>query len=149
MSTDIAPVPASPAQDTHFPTVDLTSGRLPDLSTAQVFPVDLVSEYFSPTTEGESIRCIFFKIDTATAADQQTGDPIDLECVFFAVPDEKGNARIFRNGSRQLVGTIVDGLRQGRIATGSPLEITWKGKRKAKQGNKFYDSWSVVALILA
>lgn len=123
---------------------DISNGQLPDLDQAEELNVDLMDDYWSPGEPGESKKVFFQKIDTRKVLDQQTGEVIDLECVFLMEKDPKtGSYRTISNGSRRLVGS----LQANGVTQGMPLLITYKGKKKTQGGNSC-DNWSIRPLIV-
>lgn len=132
------------AVESGIQTFDLTNGNMPDLDAAEELNLDLMDDYWSPEREGEAKRVFFQKIDTRKVLDQQTGEVIDLECVFLTEKDPKtGSYRTISNGSKRLVGSLMaNGVQQGM-----PLQITYRGKKKTQGGN-FCDTWSVKPLIV-
>lgn len=130
------------AVETGIQSFDLT-GCLPDLDKAEEMSIDLMDDYWSPLDPGESKKVFFQKTDIRKVLDQQTGEAIDLECVFFMEKDPKTGAyRTISNGSRRLVGSI----QANGVTAGMPLMITYKGKRKTQGGNQC-DNWSIKPLV--
>jgi hypothetical protein len=121
--------------------VDVTDGNLPDLDDATEFPLDLMADYWTPANLQESKRVFFDCIKIRAILDQTTGEVIELPCAYFF--EKKGqDVKTISNGSKRLVGIFENGA----IARGTPLLITYLGKKK---GSKFYyDDWSVKPLIL-
>ena len=132
------------AVESGIQTFDITNGNMPDLDAAEELNLDLMDDYWSPEREGEAKRVFFQKIDTRKVLDQQTGEVIDLECVFLTEKDPNtGSYRTISNGSKRLVGSLMaNGVQQGM-----PLQITYRGKKKTQGGN-FCDTWSVKPLIV-
>lgn len=120
--------------------IDINGGNLPDLSDAEEFPLDLAADYWTPAQVGETKRVYFDALKMRSVLDQQTGEVIELLCAYFF--ERKGDdVKTISNGSKRLVG-IFEG---GSIARGTPLQITYLGKKK---GSKFYyDDWSVKLLV--
>lgn len=123
--------------------VDL-NGNLPDLNKATEFPFDLMADYWTPESQGEQKRVFFDKIATRSVADQQSGELIDLECAFFIELSEKNEAKTISNGSKRLVGA----LEAHKIQRGTPLLITYLGKKKNRTNSFQSDSWSIKPLRL-
>lgn len=119
-------------------TVDL-NGNLPDLSKAEPFPFDIMADYWTPEQAGESKRLFFQRISERTVADQNTGDMIELECAFFLEQQESGELKTISNGSKRLVGAI----QAYNIDQGTPLLVTYLGKRKNRTNSFKSDSWSI------
>jgi len=117
------------------------SGNLPDLSTAEAYPFDLMSDYWTPELPMESKRVFFDKISTRPVLAQESDEIIDLECAFF-IEQTKEGIKTISNGSKRLVGAI----QASQIQQGTPLLITFLGKKKNSTNNYKSDSWSVKPL---
>lgn len=128
-------------QDFQLPTVSVEN--IDALDDAEVAPISLKVDYWSPATPGESKRVIFQKIGTTQVLNQATGELIDLESAFFATK-ENGVAKMICNGARRLVGQIQG----GKIAPGTPLLITYKGKVRNKSNGFMSDDWDCSPLLL-
>jgi len=113
------------------------------LETAHAAPVDLMSDYWSPEMPGESKKVIFDRIENTPVLDQGTGEVLDLDCAFFFVK-ESGNIKRIRNGSKRLVGAI----QSFGLASGTPLEIRYLGKKSNKTNQYKSDNWSIKPLII-
>jgi hypothetical protein len=124
-------------------TIDL-NGQMPDLSQAIETPIDLMSDYWTPVNPGESKRVVFVKIDSRPVADQTSGEIFDLECAFFLEQTPTKEVRMVSNGSKRLVGAIS----ASNLAPGTPLLITYMGKKKNKNNGYSSDNWSVKPLIV-
>lgn len=133
MSTEVATI-----ESNGLVTVDL-NGKLPSLADAEPFPFDLMADYWTPENEGESKRVYFDRISERAVADQQTGDIIDLECAFFLEEQEGGELKTISNGSKRLVGA----LQAYNIQKGTPMLITYMGKRKNRTNSFKSDVWSI------
>jgi len=120
------------------------NGQLPDLAEAEVMPFDLMADYWTPEKSMESKRVIFTKIDSRMVLDQQSQDLIELECAFF-IESTKEGARTVSNGSKRLVGS----LQANGIQPGTPLLITYLGKKSNRTNAFKSDNWSVKPLRLA
>jgi hypothetical protein len=128
--------------------VDINSGNLPDLENARELPFDLIGNYWTPEKEGESKRLFFVEIKTQQVLSANgTGELIDLDCVSFLEQTETGLQTVC-NGSRRLVGVLEQYVSTGAIKQGTPLKITYLGKRKNKTNNFSSDSWSVKPLLI-
>lgn len=133
--------PAVNSTGSMFSVVDLAGENLPDLSEAKEFPLDLMADYWTPTQMHETKRVYFDCIKSRLVVDQQTGEAIDLPCAYFYEPKGK-DVKTISNGSKRLVGVFES----GSIQKGTPVQITYLGKKK---GSKFYyDDWSVKPLLL-
>lgn len=111
------------------------------LDSAEVAPIDLMSDYWSPENFGEKKRVLFHSIENTPVVDQVSGEVLDLPCAYF-LAQENGNVKRIRNGSKRLVGA----LQSFNLAPNTPLEITYLGK-KANKTNPFKsDNWMVKPL---
>lgn len=138
MSTEVAVIEDS---GLSAQVVDL-NGDIPDLEKFEVLPFELMSDYWTPENPGEAKRLLFDRITTRMALDQQTGEPIELECANFFEKDPKGGLRTISNGSKRLVGMI----QSFKIPQGMPLYVTYLGKKKNKSNQFQSDNWSVKQL---
>ncbi len=126
--------------------VDL-SGNLPSLKDAQELPIDLCGNYWTPEIPGESKRVFFVEIKPQKVLSAQgTGELIDLDCAVFAEQNEEGALLTVTNGSRRLVGILEQYVNEGLVKRGTPLKITFMGKRKNKTNSYSSDNWSVKPL---
>jgi hypothetical protein len=128
--------------DNGLPSYDL-SKSLPDLSKQEIVPIDLMADYWTPTTVNESKRLFFDKIATRNTVDQQSGEAIELECAFF-VEQINGEVKSISNGSKRLVGA----MQNNGIQRGTPLLITYLGKKKNASNGFSSDNWSVKPLMI-
>lgn len=143
-STELAKVETT---EKGLQVVDLRGGALPILADAQEVPIDLTSEYWTPEQAGESKRVYFDKIDLATVKDLNSDDMIELECAYFIEQVKEGDEikiRRITNGSRRLVGALLG----NKIQTGTPLVITYLGKKKNRSNNFHSDNWSIKPLMI-
>ncbi len=131
-----------------LPTIDLMAGEVPDLSEHTALPFDLSSEYWTPETPGEKRRVIYFETKVDYVPDQQNpGSVIALPCVHFVEPVAEG-AKQIRNGSKRLVAAIENAIANGLVKQGTPLEITYLGKKRNKTNALMSDIWSIKPLLL-
>lgn len=127
--------------------VDLTK-NLPDLSKANELPVDLSGNYWTPENAGETKRLFFVEIKPQKVLSANgTGELIDLDCAVFLEQTANGIATV-TNGSRRLVGILESYVDAGNIKQGTPLQITYNGKRKNKTNAFQSDNWSIKPLII-
>lgn len=115
---------------------------LPNLHEGIALPIDLTSEYWTPTQNGETRLCFFQEIKTSTVKDDKSGETIELDCAFFIAQDADGTTKTIRNGSVILVSTLAEYVDAGKLSKGTPLKLTFTGKRKTNKGNQV-DTWSV------
>lgn len=128
--------------------VDLTSGNLPNLEEAQIFPLSLGGEYWTPENVGETKRVFFFDIKPTKLMSFDNKGLIDLDCAYFLEQDKELNTHTICNGSRVLVGIIESCVESGLVKKGTPLEIRYEGKKKNKSNGNYSDRWSVKPLII-
>lgn len=125
--------------------VNLTS-VLPNLAEATEMPIDLTGLYWTPENKGEVKRMFFVEIRTEEVLSSSgSGEIIDLDCAVF-IEQVDGVATTVINGSRRLVGVLESYIKQGMIGQGTPLQITYMGKKKNKSNNFQSDSWSIKPL---
>ena len=128
--------------------VDL-SQNLPDLSKANELPVDLSGNYWTPETVGETKRLFFVEIKPQKVLSANgTGELIDLDCAVFLEQNEDGAIATLTNGSRRLVGVLETYVEAGQIKQGTPLQITYNGKKRNKSTAFSSDNWSIKPLII-
>ena len=104
--------------------------------------IDLQQEYWTPTDPGDSKRAFFWGIENRKCRDEKTDEEIELPCVILVVQDEDGNLKSVANGSKRLVGIFES----NDLEQETPVEITFKGKKKNKTNSNSSDTWSVVVL---
>lgn len=113
------------------------------LDAAQAAPIDLMSDYWSPEMPGEFKKVLFDKLETTSVLDQGTGQVLELECAYFFEKDKNtGAVKRIRNGSKRLVGALVN------IPQGTPLEIRYMGKKSNKTNQFKSDNWAVKPLVV-
>lgn len=127
--------------------VDL-SQNLPDLSKANELPVDLSGNYWTPENTGETKRLFFVEIKPQKVLSANgTGELIDLDCAVFLEQTANGVSTLI-NGSRRLVGVLEQYVDAGAIKQGTPLQITYNGKKRNKSNAFSSDNWSIKPLII-
>jgi hypothetical protein len=130
--------------ESGFQVVDLQTS-IPSLNDAQVAPVDLMSDYWTPEQSGETKRMYFVRIAPRNVVDQQ--DPskvIPLDCAFF-LENSNGEVKSVSNGSKRLVGA----LESINAQNGMPFEIKYLGKKRNKSNAFSSDNWSIKPLMIA
>ena len=121
------------------------AGGFPDLAAADVIPIDLMADYWTPEKEGEEKRVIFVEVKNRTVVSQEEpGEVIDLSCAYFAT-QENGEIKTVSNGSKRLVAALENFGAQ----RGMPFLITYLGKKKNATNSFKSDNWSVKPLRLA
>lgn len=129
---------------TRFKTVDLDNATaFPNLDDAQVLPMDLMSTYWTPEAANESKNVVFSHIDDSTLVDPESGEVKTLRTAFF-FEQKDGEVRSVRNASKRLVGAIESNM----IARGTPLRITYLGKKKNVNNAFRSDDWAVKPLLI-
>lgn len=125
--------------------IDLTASNVPDLDGAQEIPFDLMADYWTPEMKNESKRVYFDCIKVREVRDQQ--DPtitIPLSCAYFFEKEKDKPVKTISNGSKRLVGLLED----LSIPRGTPLLITYLGKKKNATNTFSSDNWSVRPLVI-
>jgi hypothetical protein len=112
-----------------------------DLSKLEVASVDLSQQYWTPEKVGEKRRMFFSCVQERIVLDQKTGEDILLPCAVFVEPID-GEVRTVVNGSKRLVAVFEN----NEIAPNTPVQITYKGKKKNRTNGNMSDDWSVVTL---
>lgn len=116
-------------------------GNIPDLSGYEASGADLCPDYWTPSEVGESKRLVFVGIEMRAVPSQD--DPnitVDLECAVFIEPGDPHI--VLANGSKRLVGVFEN----SKVESGTPVEVTYRGKKKNKNNAHQSDTWSVVPL---
>lgn len=123
---------------------EIVLANLPDLSSAEAAPVELLGEYWTPVNPGEKKRVFFIDIVNTNSIDPASGETVELSSVRFL--EKQGEAfRTIRNSSKRLVAAFEvfsDDIK------GQPFEITYEGKKRNSTNSFMSDHWSVRPLIL-
>ncbi len=123
--------------------VDMNDVDLPDLSDADVLPMELTTFYWTPEKADETKRvyfdCIKFR---EMPAIKEGEEPQILPCAHFYEKVD-GEMMAICNASKRLVAAIEGSF----VKRGTPLIITYKGKRKNATNQFQSDSWSIKPLI--
>lgn len=122
---------------------------LPDLYGDGVHPAkyDLMVDYWTPESEGETKRLFFKEIQTLENQGQRELDNKDgtkevPNAIFIEhTPD---GYKTIRNASKRLVAALLN----WDVKPYQPLEITYLGKERNKTNQYMSDRWSVRPLIL-
>ncbi len=126
-----------------IPNAEVFSGDLPDLQQATPAPLELSSEYWSPSIEGESRRMFFDCLRTEQSINDR-GEDIELLVAYFVEPLPGGKRRMVRQASRRLIA-VFENFAQ-TIKPGMAFEIVYKGKKRNKTNSYLSDDWSVTPL---
>lgn len=118
--------------------------NLPDLSKAEVQPVELSGEYWTPENVGEKKRVFFAGLVEEVVLEPETGENRTLLVAKFIERQADGELRAIRNGSRRLVGIFEQF--SNSVKPGDAFEITYLGKKKNNTNSFRSDNWSVKAL---
>lgn len=129
-----------------IPNMGAFEGGIADLDKAEAAPLELTSEYWTPTQKGEKRRMYFMDLRNERAIDQQTGSDVDLLVAYFVEPID-GRKRVVRQASRRLTAVFDNFI--DRIRPGMAFEITYLGKEKNATNAYMSDRWAVVPLKLA
>ena len=117
---------------------------VPSLEAYEVASCDLAVEYWSPEEDGESRRMLFAGVKSQMVPDHNDPDRmVDLQCALFVEPGADNNHKTVANGSKRLVAVFENGV----IDEGTPVQVTYKGKRKNRTNGNMSDDWSVVTLV--
>ncbi len=106
-----------------------------------------MADYWTPATVGESKKLFFDKIGDRKVLDQKTGEVLELECAFFLeqIKNQNGTkVKSISNGSKKLVSAIEG----NDIQRGTPLLVTYLGKKKNVSNIYMSDQWSIKPLII-
>jgi hypothetical protein len=137
----------------NLPVIDSTNENLAlqpvspdalgDLTQAEASPIDLMSDYWTPVSAGESRRVYFDRIQPMGVVDQQSGEIIQMDCAFFFWQERPGEPyKQIRNGSKRLVGAI----QQFNLPRLTPLEIKYAGKKRNATNQFMSDNWAITPL---
>ena len=134
----------SPQKQSGLTAYDLNSEDLPDLDTAAIIPLDLSSAYWTPLNKGESKRVYFDRVETVQYSDPQDEDVvIELETAFF-FEKVNGVTKRFSNAGKRLVAVFQN----NHLERGTPVLITYLGKKKNSTNQFLSDDWSVKPLMI-
>jgi hypothetical protein len=122
--------------------------RLPVLKDSDAMAIELSSTYWSPDKDGDQFRGFYQGIEPATYEDRKTGEVIDLPCALFLTQLDGGDVATIRNGSKRLVAALEDAVDRGRIGIGSPILVTFRGKKRNKRNEYSSDTWSIKPLVV-
>ncbi len=119
----------------------ITLDSIPDLKDFIPASADLSSEYWTPE-DGEVRRLVFWGIEKHLAPKiDNPNETVELDCCVFIEPNSEGYSTV-TNGSRRLVAAFEN----SDVAKGTPVQITYLGKKKNRTNSYNSDHWSVVTL---
>jgi hypothetical protein len=133
------------AQQSSVPLVkvDMDSADIPDLSDADVMPIELTTLYWTPENKGDEKRVYFDCFKTRLMPVLREGDEAEvLPCAFFYEKTADGIISLC-NASKRLVAALEGNF----VQRGTPLLITYMGKKKNTTNQFMGDSWSVKPLV--
>ena len=115
--------------------------EIPDLREYEVASVDLSYDYWTPEKEGESRRVYFMGVQAMNVPDHNDPEKIvSLDCAVFLQTSPDGDHKTVVNASVRL-RSIVE-----RLDPQTPVQITYRGKKKNRSNGNMSDQWSVVTL---
>lgn len=144
---------ASDQQKGLFVPVDLNVpiDQVPDLENAQVAPFDLMTEYWTPEKPDEFKNLFFDKIEDVDYPNPTTGEVTTKATAYFIEKKktEAGSEMVsISNASSRLVSRLQSYYAQGMITFGTPLRITYKGKKRNSTNSFSSDDWSVKPMLV-
>lgn len=124
-------------------TVIQNVGGMPNLHEMHPGPLNLSCDYWTPTSAGESKRCLLIGFENSQYLDQKTSESVSLRCVLLVEQSADMSLKSWKNGSCKLTSTVENAVNNGRIVLCStPLEIRYLGKRKTQNG-RFLDDFDI------
>lgn len=123
---------------------ELTLTNLPDLDKAEVAPVELLGEYWTPVAPGETKRVFFVDIVNTRSIDPASGEDVELPSVRF-IEKQGDSFRTIRNSSKRLVAAFEV---FSEDIKGKPFEVRYEGKKRNATNSFQSDNWSVRPLIV-
>lgn len=129
--------------ETQLALQSIDPNSLGDLQEAEAAPVDLMSDYWTPESVGESRRVYFDRIQPMVVVDVVSQQGHEMDCAFFFYRDApEAPYRQIRNGSKRLVGAI----QAFNLPRMTPLEIKYLGKKRNKNNAFLSDNWQITPL---
>jgi len=112
--------------------------ELESLDNHEVASIDLSQEYWTPEEEGEQRRLRFVGITERLCPSHDDPETeVMLKCVVFLDGD-----KAVVNASARLVATFEN----TSLDSGTPVQITYRGKQKNRTNGNMSDTWSVQTL---
>ncbi len=120
----------------------ILSDNYEDIDKYEVASVDLSAEYWTPEKEGDIRRMIYVATEDRMVPDHKDSTKqIELATVVFLYPKD-GKTSTVVNASKRLVAVFEN----NEIAEGTPVQVTYLGKKKNRTNGNMSDNWSVVVL---
>lgn len=114
-----------------------------DLASYEVSSCDLSFEYWTPENVGESRRMVYVEIAMRSVPDHNNDDvSVDLPVAVFLYPSADGVKTVV-NGSKRLIAVFENSA----IESGTPVQVSYKGKKRNRTNANLSDDWSVVTLV--
>ena len=115
---------------------------IPNLNDFVVDSADLSSEYWTPE-QGEIRRLVFWGIELRQVPKHDNpNESVELDTAIFIEPDVDGNYSTVQNASKRLVAAFQN----SSVEKGTPVQITYLGKKRNRTNQHLSDHWSVVTL---
>lgn len=114
-----------------------------DLATYEVASCDLSFEYWTPENVGESRRMVYVETTVRSVPDHKNEEvSVDLPVAVFLYPSADGVKTVV-NGSKRLIAVFEN----SEIKSGTPVQVSYKGKKRNRTNANMSDDWSVVTLV--
>lgn len=117
--------------------------QLPSLEDAIPIPIDLVDQYWTPETVGETKRMFFHRTEIREVP--SVNNPEVLETVRFAMFIEVGKDNKKRSVC-SAAARLVSFMHNRKIKQFTPFQITYKGKVNNKNNGFQSDSFEILLL---
>lgn len=115
---------------------------IPSLEEFVPASADLSGEYWTPDVN-EVRRLVFWCIEDRQAPKHDDPDKyVTLPCCVFIEPVSDGQYKTVTNGSKRLVAAFQN----TEIAQGTPVQVSYLGKKQNRTNSFKSDHWSVFVL---
>lgn len=121
------------------------------LEQAEVVPLPITVEYWSPQAPGESKRVYVAGIQPTEILDIQKGEIKTLSAVYLLEVTAEGQVKKWMTAAAVLVGAISEAIRRGQIIPGTdktPVKITFLGKVKNRTNAMMSNRWEILPLVV-
>ena len=125
--------------DGIVPAYDL-GNILPDLNEMEVLPIDLVQDYWTPESAGETKRLFFKGIVKERKKDEETGEPYEAEVAYFIEQLADGSHKQITNQSVRMISSVKP------LQPGTPIQVTYTGKKRTQSGHNI-DTWHISPMV--